>query len=81
MCGSVVAGHNLDDVFLPSVGVRDGVGGAVRQLHLQAPERTAGVRRHFPLFEKQFGNKRRGNVSKAAGGSYAEILSSPWQHV
>lgn len=32
----------LDDVLLPSVGVGDGVGGAVRQLHLQAAERTTG---------------------------------------
>lgn len=32
----------LDDVLLPSVGVGDGVGGAVGQLHLQAAQRTTG---------------------------------------
>lgn len=33
----------LDDVLLPGVGVGDGVGGAVRQLHLQEAERTAAL--------------------------------------
>ena len=34
-----VLGRHLDDVFLPHVRVRDGVGGAVRQLYLTANHR------------------------------------------
>lgn len=40
----VVLGCHLDDVLLPSIGIRDGVCCAIRQLHLQGQSRD-GVRR------------------------------------
>lgn len=30
----------LDDILLPNIGISDGVGGAVRKLHLQAARGT-----------------------------------------
>lgn len=40
----IVLGGHLDDVLLSSVGIRDGVRCAIRQLHLQ-PNRGVGVYR------------------------------------